>query len=171
MATTSFRMAAVGSRARSAAGYGVIATVILVLAFGNTAYVDWVTRNESTSTAGGYLLRELAWPQWHLVPANDSGAAIRALVAADLKAILLIVFVALLLGLATGSLLASGSGFGRFVVGWGCFMLAAAVAGLLSAFIVANASILGALLSAAAGAGYGLFFGWIIGLAALAGRR
>jgi hypothetical protein len=171
MATTSFRMAAVGSRARSAAGIGVIATLILVLAFGNVAYVDWATRNESTATAGGYLLRELTWPAWHLVPANGSGAAVQALLAADLRAILLIVFVALLLGLALAEVLASGSGLARFVLGWGCFILAAAIAGLVSAFLVANASVLGALLSAAGGAAYGLFWGWIIGLAAPAGRR
>jgi hypothetical protein len=164
-------MAAVREHTRSAAGYGVIATLILVLAFGNAAYVDWVTRNESTATAGGYLLRELAWPAWHLIPANGSGPAIQALIAADLKAILLIVFVALLLGLATASLLSSGSGLGRFILGWGCFILAAAVAGLLSAFVVANASLLGALLAAAGGAAYGLFFGWVVGLAALAGHR
>jgi hypothetical protein len=164
-------MAAVREHTRSAAGYGVIATLILVLAFGNAAYVDWVTRNESATTAGGYLLRELAWPAWHLIPANDSGPAIQALIAADLKAILLIVFVALLLGLATASLLSSGSGLGRFILGWGCFILAAAVAGLLSAFVVANASLLGALLAAAGGAAYGLFFGWVVGLAALAGHR
>jgi hypothetical protein len=164
-------MAAVRGHARSAAGTGVIATLVLVLAFGNAAYVDWVTGNESTTTAGGYLLRELAWPAWHLAPANSSGPAIQALIAADLKAILLILFVALLLGLATASLLSSGSGLGRFVLGWGCFVLAAAVAGLLSAFVVANASLLGALLAAAGGAAYGLFFGWIVGLAALAGHR
>jgi hypothetical protein len=37
--------------------------------------------------------------------------------------------------------------------------------------VVANASLLGALITAASGAAYGLFFGWVVGIAALAGHR
>jgi hypothetical protein len=50
-------------------------------------------------------------------------------------------------------------------------MFAGAVAGLIAAFVQVNASLLGAFQWAAAGAVYGLFVGWIIGLATFGARR
>ncbi len=159
-------MAFMSGRVRSAAGTCAIATLVLVLAFGNPAYVDWANRNANTDTASGLFLRTLAWPTWHLEPANGSGAAIRDLLAADLKAILLILLVAVLVGATI-----TRSGFGAFVIGWGCTMLAAGIAGLLAAFLAHDASLHGAMLAAVGGAGYGLLVGWLIGLAALTGRH
>ena len=57
-----------------------------------------------------------------------------------------------------------------FFAGWGGYIFAAAVAGLLAAFIQTGASLLGAFTWAAGGAVYGLFVGWIVGLATLAAK-
>jgi hypothetical protein len=50
-------------------------------------------------------------------------------------------------------------------------MFAGALAGFLAAFIQVNASVLGAFTWAAGGVVYGLFTGWIVGLAVLGARR
>jgi hypothetical protein len=50
-------------------------------------------------------------------------------------------------------------------------MFAGALAGLLAAFIQTGASVLGAFTWAAGGAVYGLFVGWIVGLATFGARR
>ena len=59
---------------------------------------------------------------------------------------------------------------GAVVAGWGAFIFAAALAGLLAAFLAVHASLLGAFISAGGGAVYGLFVGWIVGLTTLAFR-
>ncbi|MGA8112113.1 MAG: hypothetical protein WCA46_00470 [Actinocatenispora sp.] len=159
-------MAYLSGRVRSAAGTCAIATLVLVLAFGNPAFVDWVHRNESDQTGLGLFLRTLAWPSWHLRPINGSGEALRDLIAADLTAILLIVLVAVLVGAVI-----SRGGFGVFLAGWGCFIIAAGVAGFLAAFIGHDASIHGSMIAAAGGATYGMFVGWLIGLAAITGKH
>lgn len=158
-------MAILSGRVRSAAGTCAVATLVLVLAFGNPAFVSWVHRNESDQTAVGLFLRTLAWPSWHLSPINGSGAALRDLIAADLTAILLIVLVAVFVGAA-----AARRGIGVFLTGWGCAIIAAGVAGFLAAFVGHEASLHGSMLAAAAGATYGMFVGWVIGLAAVSGK-
>ena len=40
-------------RFRTVTGAGTIVALILVLAFGNTAYRDWVNNNTSANNAGG----------------------------------------------------------------------------------------------------------------------
>src|SRR6266511_1329869 len=150
MATTS--TTAAPPRFRTVTGAGTIVALILVLAFGNSAYRDWVNKSTSANDAGGFFLRQL--------------------LAADLKALLLIVFTALFL-----SLLAVSPGWGlrgtlgAIVTGWAAFIFAAALAGLLAAFLTVHASVLGAFSWAGGGAVYGLFVGWIVGLATLAFRR
>jgi hypothetical protein len=57
------------------------------------------------------------------------------------------------------------------VIGWAAYIFAAAAAGLLAAFLIATASLLGAFSWASGGAVYGLFVGWLVGLATLAFRR
>jgi hypothetical protein len=155
-------------RFRTVAGAGTIVALILVLAFGNSAYRDWANSSTSANNAGGFFLRQLTWPTWSF----SSDEPLRNLLAADLKALLLVVFTAVLLSLLA---VAPGSGFrgtvGAVVAGWGAFIFAAALAGLLAAFLTEHTSLLGAFTWAAGGAVYGLFVGWVVGLATLAFRR
>ena len=78
---------AAAPRFRTVSSAGTIVALILVLAFGNSAYRDWVTRSTSANNAGGFFLRELTWPAWSF----NSNESIRNLLAQDLKALLLIV--------------------------------------------------------------------------------
>src|SRR6266542_660974 len=93
MATTS--TTAAPPRFRTVTGAGTIVALILVLAFGNSAYRDWVNKSTSANDAGGFFLRQLTWPAWSF----SSNEPLRNLLAADLKALLLIVFTALFLSL------------------------------------------------------------------------
>src|SRR5439155_9165759 len=98
------------TRSRTMTGTAVLIAAILVLAFGNPAYVDWANRNADPNTAGGFFLRELTWPAWRFTSQNDTGAALRDLLAADIKALLLIALTAALVGGVSGALLASARG-------------------------------------------------------------
>jgi hypothetical protein len=158
---------ATGGRVRTATGTAVIAALILVIAFGNSAYVDWAGHHTSND-AWGFFLRELAWPNWSF----SSDQSVRTILADDLKAILLVVLTGLFVTLLAGSQLSRARGsLSQFLAGWGAYMFAGAVAGLIAAFVQVNASLLGAFQWAAAGAVYGLFVGWIIGLATFGARR
>ena len=154
-------------RFRTVTGAGTIVALVLVLAFGNPAYRDWAADNASDGNAFGFFLRQLAWPAWSF----DADQSMRDLLATDIKALLVVVFTALFLALLSVS---PGWGFrgilGAIVAGWGAYMFAGALAGLVAAFIASNASLVNAFAGAAAGAVYGLFVGWIIGLSTLAFR-
>src|SRR5215475_6957646 len=112
---------AILGRARTATAAGVIATLILVLVFGNQAFTEWVTRHTHDTTVWGWFLRILSWPTWAFGPADNSNAAMRTLVAHDVRAFLLVVFVAGILALTTKSI---GSGSGAFVLGWASVVFA-----------------------------------------------
>jgi hypothetical protein len=153
-----------GGRVRTATGTAVIAALILVLAFGNPAYVDWA-KNHTGNDWFGFFLRQLAWPEWSF----SSDQSVRSLLANDIKAILLVVFAGMFVAALAG---ASARGtVGQLLSGWGAYMFAGALAGLLAAFIQTGASVLGAFTWAAAGAVYGLFTGWIVGLATFGAKR
>lgn len=161
-------MVLTASRHRTATGTGVLAAVILVLAFGNPAYVDWVRGNTNENTAGGWFLRLLTWPAWRF----DSDQPVRDLIAADIKAILLVLLTALFLAATTGAQLSRARGsISQLLAGWSAYIFAAAVAGLLAAFIQTNPSVLTAFQAAGSGGIYGLFVGWIVAVAALGGNR
>jgi hypothetical protein len=136
---------------------------ILVLAFGNGAFHDWANRQDS-HTASGLFWQTLTWPTWHI----NGSAPVQNLIADDLKAILLIIFTFIFVHLLIG---ASGRGIRQFISGWAGYIFAAAVAGLLAAWLLERASLYNALLWAVGGAAYGLIVGWIIGLATFAARR
>lgn len=163
MATTT----AAPPRFRTVSAAGTIVALLLVLAFGNSVYRDWADDHTSATDPGGFFLRQLTWPAWSF----DSDQSLRDLLAADLKAILLVVFTAVFLGL-----LAVAPGWGlrgivsAVVTGWASFMFAAAIAGLLAAFVAVNASLVTAFSWAGSGAVYGLFVGWLVGLVTLAFR-
>jgi hypothetical protein len=161
-------MVTTATRYSTATGTGTLTAVILVLAFGNPAYVDWVRENTNENTAGGWFLRLLAWPAWRF----DSDEPVRDLIAADIKAILLILMTALFLAALTNAQLSRARGsLSQLLVGWAGYIFAGAVAGLLAAFIQTNPSLLTAFQAAGGGGIYGLFVGWIVGLAVLGGRR
>lgn len=161
-------MVLTATRYRTATGAGVLAAVILVLAFGNPVYVDWAQDNTNANTAGGWFLRLLAWPAWRF----DSDQAVRDLIAADIRAILLIVLAAVFLSAMTTAQLSRAVGtFSQLLAGWAAYIFAGAVAGLLAAFIQSNPSLLSAFQAAGAGGTYGLFVGWLVGLATFGARR
>jgi len=159
---------ALTNRYKTATGAGTLAAFILVLVFGSPWYADWVRDNTNPNTAGGWFLRLLAWPAWQF----NSSDSLQDVVAADLKAILVVVLTALFLYLLPGSQLARARGtLSQFFAGWAAFVFAGAFAALLTALIRANPSLLGAFRAAGEGATYGFFVGWIIGIAALGAWR
>jgi hypothetical protein len=154
-------------KARTATGAGVIATLILVLAFGNQAFTEWVTRHTHDNTVWGWFLRVLSWPAWAVSPSDDSSGATRDLLAQDLRALLLVVFVAALLGIAARSLTGGG---GAFLLGWAALVFGSALAAFITTFITSHATLLGAFQTAAAASAYGLFAGWLVGIATAGGK-
>jgi hypothetical protein len=161
---------ALGNRYKSAPGAGTIAALVLVLVFGSPWYADWVSdeANTNPNSAGGWFLRLLAWPHWGF-NSNDS---LRNIIVGDLKAILLVVLTALFLFLLPGSQLARARGtISQFFAGWAAFVFAGSFAALLTTLFLRNPSLLGAFQAAGGGAQFGLFVGWIIGLATLGGYR
>jgi hypothetical protein len=159
---------ALTTRYKTATGAGTLAALVLVLVFGSPWYVDWARDNTNENTAGGWFLQLLAWPAWRF----DSDDTLQNVVAADLKAILVVVLTALFLYLLPGTQLARARGtLSQFFAGWAAFIFAGAFAALLTALIRSNPSLLGAFRAAGEGATYGLFVGWIIGIAALGAWR
>jgi hypothetical protein len=159
---------ALSNRYRTATGTGTLAALVLVVIFGSPWYADWARTNTNAQTADGWFLQLLAWPAWRF----DSNDSVRDLLAADLKAILVVALAALFLYLLPGSQLSQARGtLSQFFAGWAAYVFAGAAAALLAALIQSNPSLLGALQAAGTGAGYGLFVGWIVGLATLGARR
>ncbi|MFL6115011.1 MAG: hypothetical protein ACJ786_27245, partial [Catenulispora sp.] len=102
----------------------------------------------------------------------NSNDALRTIVVNDLKAILVVVLTLLFLYLLPGSQLARARGtISQFFAGWAASVFGAGFAALLATLFVANPSLVGAFMAGGAGAAYGLYVGWIIGLATLGGRR
>jgi hypothetical protein len=153
------------TRARTATGAGVIAILVLVLGFGNQAYTDWAAKHAQGANAWDLLLRTLAWPKWFV---TSGGNASRDVLAFDLRALLLVVGVAVVLGMVGAHV---SGGLGAFAVGWFSVIFAAAFAALLTAFVTTDASLYNALQSAASASIYGLFVGWVVGIMAAATAR
>jgi hypothetical protein len=155
-----------GGQYRSAPGIAAFVALVLVLAFGNPSYARWADRQNGRS-AGGFFLQQLSWPRWTF-STRDS---VQTVLANDLKALLLILFAALFAGLLVSTQLASArASFAQFFAGWGAYVFAAVFAGLVAAWLQVHASLYGAFTWAAAGAVYGLFVGWIVGLAVFGAR-
>src|SRR3954451_5578445 len=158
-------MSPVLTRARTSTGAGVIAILVLVLAFGNQAYVEWADNHAKAATAWDLFLRTLAWPRWFI---TSGGNASRDVVAFDIRALLLIVLVAVIIGMAGANVV---GGLGAFILGWFSVIVGAGIAALLTSFLTTQNSFYNALLAAASASIYGLFVGWIVGIAAAATRR
>lgn len=145
-------------------GTAVLAALVLVIAFGNPAYTDWA-KNHTANDAWGFFLKQLAWPTWSF----SSDESVRTILANDIKAVLLIVLTGVFVSLMVDS---AASRSGRlFFSSWGAYLFAGALAGLLAAFIQANASLRAAFDWAAGGAIYGLFVGWVLAVVVFASRR
>lgn len=156
------------SRYRTAPGAGTLAALLLVLIGGSPMYARWVTSSTDENTAGGWFMRLFAWPAWRF----NVDESVQAVIAADLKAILLVLFTFLFLVLLPGSQLAAArGGLSQLLAGWAAYIFGAAFAALIAAFVLANPTLLAAFQQAGGGAIYGLFIGWIVGLAALGGHR
>jgi hypothetical protein len=159
---------ALTNRYKTATGAGTLTALILVLVFGSPFYRDWVTDNTNENTAGGWFLRLLAWPAWRF----DSGDTLQDIIADDLRAILVVVFTAVFLYLLVGTQLARARGtLSQFFAAWGAYVFAGAFAALITTLFRSNPTLLSAFQAAGAGATYGFFVGWIIGLVALGGWR
>jgi hypothetical protein len=139
--------------------------LVLVLAFGNQAYVEWAANHAQGANAWDLFLRTLAWPKWFI---TSGGTASQDVVAFDIRALLLVVLVAVLLGVGGPNVV---GGMGAFVLGWFAVIFGAGIAALLTAFLTTDASLYNALLAAVAASAYGLFVGWIVGIGAAATRR
>jgi hypothetical protein len=152
-------------RARTATFLATITALILVLAFGNSSYLTWVTHHAAGGSGGDVFLQALAWPHW----AFSTKASVRDLIATDLKAILVVLltwFFVMLVGRGPWS--GFRGAVGHLLHGWASYIFAGAFAGLIAAFVASNASFAGALGAASGGAAYGLLVGWIVGLVTLA---
>src|SRR5215831_12591983 len=154
------------SRTRTVSG--VITTAALVLLFGNQAVTEWVSRHTKADSLWGWFLRWLSWPAWAFGPRDDSAGAGRAVLADDLKALLLIAFVAAILAMVASSV---SGGSGGFLIGWASLIFASALAAFLTAFILSSPTFLDALNRAAAGSAYGLFVGWIVGITTAGAKK
>src|SRR3989440_9916231 len=122
-------------RVRTAPGVAVLTALILVLLFGNPAYVDWQA-SHAGNDAWGFVLKTLAWPNWSF----SSTQSLQTVLANDIKAILLIVFT----GIFVAALVGARGALSGFFAGWGGDIFAAAPAGFLAALIPVDASPLGA---------------------------
>ena len=158
-------MSPVVTRARTSTGAGVIAILLLVLFFGNQAYVDWVARHAQGANAWHLFLRTLAWPKWFITSGSETS---RNVIGFDIRALLLVVLVAAIIGMVGANLL---GGSGAFVLGWFAVIIGAAIAAILTNFIMTDASLYNALREAISASGYGLIVGWIVGLASAMARR
>ena len=151
---------------RTVTGAGVIATALLVLLFGNQAVTEWVNHHTNGANLWGWFLRTLTWPSWLLGPSDSVSA--RGVLSLDLRALLLIGFVGAILGMVSKGIAA---GAGGFFLGWASLVFASALAAFLTAFILDNPSLLQALANAAQGSAYGLFVGWIVGIATASAKK
>ncbi|NUT37899.1 MAG: hypothetical protein HOV79_33040 [Hamadaea sp.] len=154
------------ARTRTVAGAGTIGTAVLVLLFGSQPVVEWVNRHTQPDEALGWFLRVLTWPRWAFGPVDGSAGAMRRLLADDLRALLIILFVALILAVGAKS----AAGVSAFILGWAALIFAAALAAFVTAFILSDPTLLNALQLAAAGSAYGLFAGWIVGAITATGK-
>ena len=148
------------AKTRTVAGAGTLVTAVLVLLFGNQPFTEWVDRHATGGGAWDWFLKVLTWPRWAVGPWDGSGAEIRKILADDIRAILLVVFVALILSMVAKQVSGGGAGF---FLGWSALVFGSALAAFLTAFIISNPTLLNAFSVAAAGSAYGLFVGWIVG--------
>lgn len=93
------------------------------------------------------------------------------MLAADLRAVLLVILAAALLYLLPAAQVARvGNSTSQFFSGWAAYALAGGFTALLAAPFGPGGSLLTAFQATSTGVTYGFFAGWIVGLASLGGR-
>lgn len=159
---------ALESRYKTATGAGTLAALLLVLIFGSPWYGDWVNEAVDERTGLGWWLHLLHWPAWTV----DSSDSVRGVIVGDLRAILVVVLTLLFLTLLPGTQLARARGtIAQLLSGWAAYVFAGAFAALLSTLFYTDPNLLGIFGASSGGAAYGMFVGWIIGVATLGARR
>jgi hypothetical protein len=152
---------------RSRSFTGTVTAAILVVAFGNQWVSDWVDKHVTGDNVLSWLVHQLTAPSWSV---NFSGSSdeLRSVVARDVRALLIVVFVYVLLVSFRKTF---PEGFAGFVLGWATLIFASALAAFAAAFIDPGATVLGALNATAPAAVYGLYVGWIVGFITSVGRN
>ena len=152
---------------RSRSFTGTVTAAVLIVAFGNQWVSDWIAQHVTGDNVGSWLLHQLTWPSWS-VSFTGSDAELRSVVAQDIRAVLIIVFVYALLVAFRRTV---PEGFAGWVLGWATLIFASALAAFAAAFAVSQPTVLGALDAAAVASVYGLFVGWIVGFIVSVGRN
>jgi hypothetical protein len=143
---------------------GAIVTAVLVLLFGNPPFAEWIPKNVDSGSILGFVLSKLTWPNWWFTPNGN----MTAFIAHELRAVLIIALVFAILSLLNKGI---GSGAVGFVVGWVSVILGAGLAAFIT-FFVSNITGAGSALEAfAEGGTFGLFIGWIVGIATAIAKR
>lgn len=151
----------VSTRFRTTTASGVIAVLVLVLVFGSPPFGDWARDNATGSGALDLFLSILTWPSWDFtadLPARD----VLALV---LRAVLVVVLTAAFLTALAWP--RTGNAGAQLLTGWAAVVFAGAAAGLIMGLIQSDASAPAVFALISSGATYGIFAGWIVGLATL----
>jgi hypothetical protein len=159
----SYRVAMTRSRSFT----GTVTAAVLIVAFGNQWVSDWIAQHVTGDNVASWLLHQLTWPSWS-VSFTGSDAELRSVVAQDIRAVLIIVFVYALLVAFRRTF---PEGFAGWVLGWATLIFASALAAFAAAFAVSQPTVLGALDAAAVASVYGLFVGWIVGFVVSVGRN
>jgi hypothetical protein len=146
---------------------GTLTAAVLIVAFGNQWVSDWIGDQFKGDNVLSWLMHQLTSPSWSL-SFSGSETELRSVVASDLRAILMVVFVYVLLVAFRRTF---PEGFAGFVLGWSTLIFASALAAFASAFAASGATVLGALNAAAVASVYGLFVGWIVGFITSVGRN
>ncbi len=152
---------------RSRSLTGTFTTAVLVAAFGNQWVSDWLDKQFTGDNVLTWLIHQLTSPSWS-VSFSGSDAALRAVVAQDVRAVLTVLVVYVLLVSFRKTF---PEGFAGFVLGWSTLIFSSALAGLAAAFVIPGATATSALAAAAAASVYGLFVGWIVGFIVSVGRN
>ncbi|MDX6431303.1 MAG: hypothetical protein QOE54_3669, partial [Streptosporangiaceae bacterium] len=144
---------------------------LIALVFGNQWLYAWLYDHDvfSHSSATGRLVSWLQFPQWRVSPVRADSLA-----PADLSLIVLLGLLGLFVLAAARSLEPRRGVAGALVVGWWATVVAAGIAGLVRAVLLmvldhfpgfeTSALVYSSVLS---GAGFGLAFGWLPGLATM----
>jgi hypothetical protein len=152
---------------RSRSFTGTLTAAILVAVFGNQWVSDWIAKQFTGDNVLSFLLGQLTSPSWS-VNFTGSDTELRSVVASDVRAVLIVVFVYVLLVSFRKTF---PEGFAGFILGWSTLIFASALATFLAAFIAPGATVLGAFNGAALASVYGLFVGWIVGFIVSVGRN
>lgn len=142
---------------------GLIAIAVLVIVFGMPPFYEWIPRNFGADDPVGFLLNQLTWPKYRFTPDGDWLGYIALLI----RAALVIFVTYFILATSKGGVKSKGV---AFIVGWVAVILGAAAAAFISSFIGDNGVTFSQLANRGlaafqAGGSYGLFVGWIVGIA------